>query len=431
MTEKCYVMSRFNLLFEEKGRFYICNTLRGGLHEIDAQTFESCIACKKDSRKISKMSPDLIKKLSCAGYIVLQNADNEAINLLRYMKLLNSFQGDRLTLVIAPTLYCNFACPYCYEKNLPNEQMNDSVIEELINFIKQRQDNFKSLEICWHGGEPLVAITTIKKILTRIRKDVKLELKGHSIVTNGYLLNEKAFECFSEFPLGYIQITIDGNERTHNLNRVSKKGDPTFQKIICNIDSLTEIFPNTNVAIRMNVHKENAAEFIPLYQKLSKRWSGRKVNIYPAFVMNNQSCKVPCFSSVEKTMFLYELYQKIGKMYSDIDMKLKTGNCTAIYENSYVIDPRGNIFKCWVDVGVPEMRVGDVKNGIYNYALIEKYMLSSDKFTDEKCLKCCVFPICSGGCNKYRLDPSYTTEDICPISKEIMIRCFNFKGSEE
>lgn len=71
------------------------------------------------------------------------------------------------------------------------------------------------------------------------------------------------------------------------------------------------------------------------------------------------------------------------------------------------------------------MRIGDVKRVIYNHTIVEKYMLSSDKFTDNKCLNCSVFPICSGGCNKYRMNTSYRTNDICPLSEEALVRCFN------
>lgn len=427
MKEPNYVMSKFDILYEEKGRFYICNTLTGGLHEIDQETYNLCVLAKSNPSCIAKMPDDMVNNLSSAGYLVRQDSDAEAVRLLRYMKLSKSFQTERLSLVIAPTLYCNFACPYCYEKELPNWQMKDDVVDGIIDFIKQREEKFKFLEICWHGGEPLVAINVIEKILGRIKNETKLELKEHSIVTNGSLFSEKVFDCFSNFPLGYVQITIDGNEQTHNLNRISKNGKATFETIVHNIDLLTEKFPKTKIGVRMNVHKNNVHEFVPLYQNLSKRWEGRRVNIYPAFVMDNQSCRVPCFNSIEKTNFLAELYQKIGRKYSDADMKLKTGNCTAIYENSYVIDPVGDIFKCWVDVGKPEEKIGDLKNGIFNYALAEKYMLSSDKFTDGKCLQCSVFPICSGGCNKYRIDPSYKTADICPISADEVVKFFRTK----
>ena len=415
--------SMFNVLFYSNSNYYIHNTLNGGMHEIDKSTFQLCKDIEENRISLSSsIYEKLIQTLTSLHYIVGTTEDQESINKLRYLKLLKTFQQERLSLVIAPTLYCNFACPYCYEKNLPNEQMDDVVIDMLINFIKQRESDFKQLEICWHGGEPLTAIGTIEKILHRIRDEINIKFCGHSIVTNGYLINEKVLECFEKYPLGYIQITIDGNETTHNQNRISKNGKPTFTKIIENIDTLIQRFPKTRIGVRMNIHKNNVDEFIPLYEILSKRWEKGKVSIYPAFVMNNASCKVPCFNSIEKTEFLYEIYKKIGKKYSEIDMKIKTGNCTAIYENSFVIDPKGNIFKCWADVGISKKRIGTLNEGITNYTLVEKYLLSSDKFTDKKCLKCKVFPICSGGCNKYRIDEEFNTDDICPLSVETITK---------
>ncbi len=134
MKENNYVMSMFDIFFVEDGHFYICNTLRGGLHEVDQKTYELCVSSKIDPSEISKMSADLIENLSSAGYLVDYCSDAESINLLRYMKLIKSFQSDRLTLVIAPTLYCNFACPYCYEKNYRrNKKLSLSQVDKIFS----------------------------------------------------------------------------------------------------------------------------------------------------------------------------------------------------------------------------------------------------------------------------------------------------------
>lgn len=416
------IWSRFNLLFENNGSHYLYNTLNGGLCEIDESLFSVLKDIENKDKDIYFLDPEIIDYLKSNKYIVDENHDNDEICKLRYLKLRQSFQNERLSLVIAPTLFCNFACPYCYEKNLPNTQMSNQTIESLIRFIKTRERNYKYLEICWHGGEPLTAIPVIRKILKRINEDCALPIRSHVIVTNGYLINEHFFDCFSKYPLSYVQITIDGNRVTHNSNRISKDGNDTFDIIINNVDTLTRRVPSVSVGIRMNVHKSNAQDFLPLYKELSKRWEGRNVNIYPAFVMDNSGCRVACFNSTEKTSFMYDIYKCIGKKHSLCDAKIKTGKCTAIFENSYVIDPLGNIYKCWVDVGVPDMRIGTLEDGFTNYGIIEKYLLSSDKFSDEKCLACKLFPICTGGCNKYRIDKSYNTTDICPISEDLLPR---------
>ena len=140
--------------------------------------------------------------------------------------------------------------------------------------------------------------------------------------------------------------------------------------------------------------------------------------MYPAFVLNNQNCKVTCFNSKEKTEFLYNIYKNIGRKYRDSDLKIKTDNCTAMFESSYIIDPQGNLYKCWADIGQTDLKIGTLNEGITNYDLVCKYMMNSDKFSDEKCLKCRIFPICNGGCSRYRFGDLHKTDDICPIHED-------------
>lgn len=416
-------MSRFNVLFQKEGRHYIYNTLKESLHQLDSKLFFLCEAIHKGMDSINSLDNKLLEKFFQAGYIVDPSKEIDVINQMRYVKLLRSFQSDRLSLVIAPTLYCNFACPYCYEKNLPKKIMSQEVVADLIHFIKKEASRFKFLEICWHGGEPLVAVNVVSLILTKIKElNLPIGIKIHSMITNGYLLTPDRTEIFHEFPLDYIQITIDGNRDTHNMNRLSKNHSPTFDRIINNIDTFVQEFPKTRVGIRMNIHKDNYTEFIPLYNDLSKRWEGHNIQIYPAFVMDNQHCRVPCLHSTQKTEFLYKVYKAIGRKYPAIDMKFKLGDCTAMYENSYVIDPEGEFYKCWADIGIKERQVGNLKGGIHNLSLIEKYLLNSDKFTDPKCLICNIFPVCNGGCNRYRLNPEeeIQREGLCPLSQDLI-----------
>lgn len=424
-----YVMSRFNILFREETRCFIYNSLSGGLHEIDEESFNTCLAYQ--NAKQIKYTPNAIfGNLFKKSYIVPKGKDDEEIKLMHYFKLRQNFQQDRLTMIIAPTLFCNFSCPYCYEKDLPYTQMSENVINGIIDFIKQREKDFKHLEICWHGGEPLCGLSIIEKILSRIDKEISLPISSQTMVSNGYLIDERFTSLFSQHKLDYLQITIDGKKENHNKNRVSKNGLPTFDKIINNIKYALKELSNVNIGIRMNVHKGNMMDFVPLYQELTKLFNNNRVHIYSAFVQDNQACRVSCFNSVEKTNYLYNLYKLIGLNLSTTNFELKLGKCTAIYEHSYIVDPSGDLYKCWVDVGVKAYSIGTVFDGVQNYRLNEKYLLSSDKFSDKKCLSCCIFPICNGGCNKYRFDKDYKTEDICPLSADMIVKFLKEKISK-
>lgn len=415
-----YRFSKFVSVLNKNKKNYLFNSLTGGLLQIDSNS-ASQINADRDLFLIKNKKSEIVEYLANNKYLASEHDDRDALNQLRYIHLRKAFQSQRLSLVIAPTLFCNFKCPYCYEKDLPNIKMTDDIQKQIIEFVRQRQEQHKMLEICWHGGEPTTAMPTIEKLLNLIREKIDLPLKSHTLITNGYFINDNFIRIFRDFPLKYIQITIDGGRSSHNKNRISKTNEETYDRIISNVDRLTTDLPQTNIGIRMNVHKNNSEEFIHLYKELHGRWENKKVQIYPAFVMDNQNCKVPCFNSKEKTFFLYELYKAIGKKYSDADLKIKIKHCTAHYENSFVIDPEGKLYKCWVDVGQQEKSIGNLKDGVTNYTLVSDYQLNKDKFTDNMCLKCRLFPICSGGCSRYRFEDDYKTNDLCPISEKEII----------
>lgn len=412
--------SRFVSVLHKEGKDYLFNSLTGGLVQIDTESAD-LIRTDKNLFFLKNKNNPLFNYLKENGYLKNAAEDSDALTQLKYKRLKSSFQSHKLSLVIAPTLYCNFKCPYCYEKDLPNIKMSNEIQDQLIDFIKQRQDRQKVLEICWHGGEPTMALSSIERILGLIREELSLPLQDHKMVTNGYAINDAFINLFKEYSLNAIQITIDGDRSAHNQNRISKSEQETYDKILANVDRLLAELPSTRVGLRMNVHKNNAGQFLQLYETLNTRWENKNVYIYPSFVMENTNCSVPCFNSKEKTIFMYEIYKAIGKRYKDSDLRLKGGLCTAHFENSFVVDPQGYLYKCWVDVGQPQRAIGNLKEGITNQKLLSKYMIGTDKFSDPKCLDCSLLPICDGGCSRYRFEDDYQTSDLCPFSETEII----------
>lgn len=338
---------------------------------------------------------------------------------MEYLKRLKSFGNKTLSLVIAPTLACNFACPYCYEANLPLSVMDDEVEDEIIKFINSFSNRCDSLEICWEGGEPLLGFECIKSLLEKIKNNSLLPLTYHSIITNGYLLTEEIADYFSNANLNFVQITIDGKEDTHNQSRILKSGGKSYERIISNIDMITQRIPDCLVVVRTNVHEGNKKEFGSIYKEFSKRWAHKKVKLFPAFVMPNSNCKVTCCTPQNKTEFFINLKREENINNINFLPRHNIGSCSATSENSYVISPDGNLYKCWNDIGIKERSVGTVFNGISNNTLIAKYMIGSDKYSDSECSECSLFPICDGGCNRHRMDNMMQKSKypLCPFTK--------------
>jgi uncharacterized protein len=412
--------SQFNILFKQNEFNFLYNSRNNSFFKLDDSLYDELMLVGSGEKDIDSLSTDTYELLKSRDIIVGDYDDENFISQMLYLKRKTQYNSSTtLGLVIAPTLGCNFRCPYCYESGLPNNVMEENVQDQLLEFINQHKIRTKELSICWHGGEPLIAFNTLKSLFYKIKEKSEIPVNRHSIVTNGYLFNRKMCSFFNETNLNYVQITVDGTEETHNATRIHKSGVPTYRRIIENIDMITEEMPNCRVGVRVNIHNDNKWDYPNIYNELSERWKGKNCKVYSAFVIPQTGCNVSCLSSTEKMYFYMELYKKYAFKNMHFKPHIKSGSCSAIYENHYIIDPEGFLFKCWADFGLEDRKIGHVSTGITNWKFVSEYMVNSDKFVDEKCLKCRVFPICEGGCNRFRIDKNYlnTPYNVCPIDE--------------
>lgn len=378
--------------------------------------------------KLDKDSYNTLDKIRCGGchpIDVLSNTDlnkflkdkilvedwedDNYINILRYKRNLQSYQNQRLSLIICPTLACNFACPYCYEHNLPQNTMSSDTQNQLISFVNKRAGAFKGLNLNWHGGEPLAAFETLHQIWAKLESESLIPIKNSSIVSNGYLLNEKICDYFNKQGLNYMQITIDGSREIHNKTRILKNKKGTFDRIIENVDMATEMMPKCTIGVRTNIGRNNRDSYIELYHELTNRWKGKNCFVYYTYVLDNnidtteEHRKSIEHNTDEKNEFEVLLAQNGIINSKDLYPHHDYSMCTCMDNHAYVIDPEGYLYKCWNDVGIKVRSIGTLGENITNYQIVTQFLMESDKFSDKKCLECAYLPICSGGCNLYRI----------------------------
>lgn len=407
------IWSKYNLLFENKeSEYFLYNTRSFALIKLNREIYlqlnsNQNLSEDKNIESTLNFTEEEVLYFKKNKFFIENNLeDKNLIEHLKYLKYYNIFSGDRLSLVITPTLACNFACPYCYESGLSNVILTEETQMKIIEFINSFAGKYKTLDLCWHGGEPLIAYDVIKSFMKKLTEKSILPISCHHMVSNGYLFSEKMCDFFNSVNLEYVQITIDGTEENHNKNRIHKSGVLTYQRIINNIDMILEKMPNCRVGVRVNIHNKNKNDYPLIYRNLTKRWSGKNCFVYYTFVEENQSCKVPCCNPIEKGQFMIDLKANHGIETKNIFSKINSGECTASFDSSYVIDTQGFIYKCWAEVGQPRRSIGNVNNKtpITNYEIISEFIIGSDKFSDEKCLECKLLPVCDGGCGLHRIN---------------------------
>lgn len=70
--------------------------------------------------------------------------------------------------------------------------------------------------------------------------------------------------------------------------------------------------------------------------------------------------------------------------------------CGAISYNSYVIDPHGDLYKCWDSIGNIDEKVGTIYDSIQLNTNLCKWLTYNPY--KKNCINCKVLPMCNGGC---------------------------------
>lgn len=400
---KKYKLSRYNVFVDKGHKGFIYNLLSNELFSAKHELFEFL----RNSDGIideSALDQELIKSLYSSN-IILSETENE-INMLRYDYHKDKYDDSFISLVIYPTLKCNFNCHYCYEEH-KDTTMSDSNLDTLKHFLIKESTERKFIATRWSGGEPLLVWKKIYNASLEIIEACKKNNCNYisSIISNGYLLTEAILQEMIEARIGSIQITLDGNPENHNKVRFLKDGTGSFSRILQSIEMASQYI---KVILRLNIDKNNIEQFNELFEILGNS-SINKANVRifckPVVCTIARIPENPLFSheefySVEKK--LIDAAAKNDLIYSfHWGVKSRKTRCVYHTLTGFLVDPELNLFRCPIYIGGDlEHKVGHIDNQGLHITNREEFLhtLSYTPFEVEECKECKVLPICNGKC---------------------------------
>ncbi len=406
--------SIFNRMIYKDNVTLAFNSLSCCLAEVDDDFLNLLNSC--DQIDAHPEDHEMLQEMIRGGFIV-----DESINELDKIKILSNSGRYGMTrvwgLTIVPTLACNFVCDYCFEEK-KNIYMNKEVEDAIIALIENNISNYEALEICWFGGEPLLAYDTIISLSERMMDLCKKKGKNYSatMISNGYLLSNHQYEKLRDQQVRQIQITIDGTKEVHNERRRLKGSSiGGFDRILQNVKELVKYL---HVRIRINIDKTNidqAKKVVELFDDIENRdHISFNLGLLTDNEYVNQSLSCNFFSIEEYSYLSYEfnqyLRQKGFSFHQELyDPKVKLNHCLADRIDSILIDPSGDIYKCFQNVGDTKYCIGNLlknENILDIQARGSRYILSSP-LENMSCSSCDILPLCMGGC------PAYFSKDTC------------------
>lgn len=413
-------VSKRNLFFKSKENGYLlfCGN-SNSFYQFDDENVDK-VRKMFESGDDSEL-PEEIKREFIKSGVLLKESDEEFYKRMKFISYQSRFNPYVLNLTLAPTMACNFKCTYCYEGDrVQNLTMTDEIIEGVINFIKK--GNYRTLNLTWYGGEPLCSWDKLVLINKKI-EELKISVINQSIVTNGSLIDSEKIEYFFEKDFKMIQITLDGNEKTHNERRPMKNGGNSYKTIMSSLDRIynccIEKGKKLNVQIRINIDKTNIDMYYELYKAIFDKYNGF-FNVYPAFVFKNSEsdCHAhTCMNFLETANFVLELAKKYKIPTTQLyPLQNKLTGCGVQIVNTYVIGSNGDIYKCWEDIGNVNQKIGNVLFGLKDERnLSQFYVMNSSAFEEEKCKDCLFLYSCMGGCPRHRFNNKKENKEINPV----------------
>jgi len=165
---------------------------------------------------------------------------------------------------------CNLGCRYCFylskEALYPGSsfRMSDAVLEEFTRqYIAAQQA--PEITFAWQGGEPTLMgldffrrAVALQKVYTR--PGVRI---NNAFQTNGILLDDEWCAFFHEHNF-LIGLSLDGPRHLHDVYRVDKGGQPTFDRVMHGLAKLKEHHVEFNIL--SCVSAANAAFPVQVYR---------------------------------------------------------------------------------------------------------------------------------------------------------------------
>ncbi len=178
------------------------------------------------------------------------------------------------------------------------------------------------------------------------------------------------------------------------------------------------------LSVRVNIDKTNEDYYHEIYQKIKNDFKGIDISIYSGIVKKTYgSCSSIddiLLDNQEQAKFNINQFKEYGIKSPDFFPIKHNGECIARQIYGYLIDPLGDIYKCWTDTGKKTESIGNVSdNSLINTTKLTRYLTGADVFDKEECQNCFFLPVCGGGCPHLAIKKQFKNReiDLCHIAK--------------
>ena len=313
---------------------------------------------------------------------------------------------------------CNLRCKYCFASTgdfgTGRKIMPPEVAMKAIDWVVEKSGKRHNIEIDFFGGEPLMAMETVKATVDYARAHEK-EWGKHfrfTMTTNGILLDEENTKYFNE-TMDNCVLSLDGRKSVNDKNRLTVNGKGSYDIIVPKfLKLIKERDPQKDYYVRGTFTRDNL-DFSEDVLDIANLGVA-SVSVEPVTADDSE----PYALREEDLPKIYEEYEKLAKImlhrndfnFFHFNVDLTQGPCVIKRMRGcgagceYVaVTPDGELYPCHQFVGKEEFKMGSVLTGEFDMSIASTFA-GLNIYTREDCQTCWARYYCSGGCSAANLN---------------------------
>lgn len=180
------------------------------------------------------------------------------------------------------TQNCPLRCRYCFCGEKYTRDIQEETAFKAIDWLLSPEvsGGSRKVDVDLWGGEPLMRLDLIQKIVVHGRRRARLASKQISfgMTTNGVHLTPNCVDLLDMMDIDYM-VSLDGRKEVHDANRPLPNGEGSYDVIVKNLPYVFESRPMMKA--RMSVRAATAGQYhldmIHLYELGFKRLASSEV----------------------------------------------------------------------------------------------------------------------------------------------------------
>ncbi|MDR0325635.1 MAG: thioether cross-link-forming SCIFF peptide maturase [Oscillospiraceae bacterium] len=299
---------------------------------------------------------------------------------------------------------CNLRCRYCFAGTGDfgtgrRAVMPPRVAEQAIEYLLARCGGRVNLEVDFFGGEPLMALDTVKHTVEYAKKAAPDKNWRFTLTTNGVLLDEDTVAYLNR-EMDNLVLSLDGRKEVNDGHR-GKSYDLLLPKYKRVLETRTGdyyvrgTYTNQNLDFTEDVLHLASLGFANISLEPAVLPPGHPLALtegnLPALCAEYEKLCGTMAGGVDFSFFHFNVDLSQGPC---VYKRLR--GCGAGVEYA-AVTPEGDVYPCHQFVGREEFQLGSVLDGSFSQEVSSRFKML-DAHSREDCRNCWAKYFCGGGC---------------------------------